>query len=129
MIDAGENIRRQQFRRTIGGSFTARHGLESIGRSAACLTIMDTSSAREDCRYRIGEPVEKGFIPKGVHIADHFFHDVTIVYGNVVEIVRNVRERVAASFPGPVPPGEIGNMRKVAPVSEDTEELTERLLC
>jgi len=128
MINAGKNVFCQQLRRAISGSSAACHSLESIGRSAACVTVMDTSSTREDCRYRIGEPVKKGFIPKGVQVTGHLFHGMTIIDSNVVEIVGDVGERIDASFPVAIPPGEIGNFAEVAPVSEDIQELAERLL-
>ena len=107
MINTVEYILCEKMRGTKGWSLSVRYSLEKIPRSPTCLTVIGTPSAGENGRYRIGEPVEEGFIAQGVQILDDLLHDVAVVDGNVVEILRDIGEWIHLNLFIAITPAEV----------------------
>ncbi len=99
MVTNPEDILRQQLRGAIGRLLSIGITGESIGRSPTGPAVVRTATTGKDRRDGIFKPVGKGNIARHVTILHDLFHNVPVVYGNMIHRFRHITQRVDPHLP------------------------------
>jgi hypothetical protein len=69
--------------------------------------MIDTATAREDSGHRIRIPVDKRLVAHRVHESNDLFHDMAIIDCDIIQIFRNIGDRVDMDAIFSIPVGEV----------------------